>query len=368
MKKYLLNIATLMMGAMMFTACSDDNDDVILPDYVNASNGVYVVCSGNKSSAIDGSLTYYDYSTKESKLSVFKSVNGRSLGITANDMIVYGSKAYIAVDGENSIEVVDAKTMKSIKRLSTTTMLGNEKGVGPRQLTGNNGLVYFSTYGRTVAALDTTDFNLQKTYSVGSYPEGIAVSNGFLYTANSDYGNQKYVSITKTNLSTGQTDSIKHEAITNPQKIEVVGSDIYFLDYGHYDASYNQLDAGVRKISADGTVTRLFAATGMARNGSKIYYFNNAYGSSSTNYGVYDIAAGTDKALNLQGIESPAAIGIDPINNYLIIASRKLVGGYPSYKTNGYLNQYDKNGNLVNHGIECGVGPTSIAFNLSYKK
>ena len=47
----------------------------------------------------------------------FELQNGRGLGNTANDMIVYGSKMYIAVAGESTIEVatLDAKSLKQIE-------------------------------------------------------------------------------------------------------------------------------------------------------------------------------------------------------------------------------------------------------------
>ena len=49
MKKYLLSFAVLLMGAALFTACNDDNDGPYYPFPVVESDGMYVVCTGNKS-------------------------------------------------------------------------------------------------------------------------------------------------------------------------------------------------------------------------------------------------------------------------------------------------------------------------------
>lgn len=186
MKKYLLSMSVMLMGVSMLTSClsdDDNNDNNTYP--VIVSNGVYVVCGGNMSNNIDGSLTYYDYKTKTASQKVFAAKNGRGLGLTANDALVYGSKMYIVVDGEHSVEVVNAKTLQSIKRIDMTELMGVEKGVHPRHITCYDGMIYVSTYGASksegwpattegngyVAAIDTLTFSLKDTYEVGSFPK-----------------------------------------------------------------------------------------------------------------------------------------------------------------------------------------------------
>ena len=58
MKKYLLSFAVLMMGAFLFTACSDDDDDDRQPVAVDVSEGMFIVGSGNTRSNIDGNLRW----------------------------------------------------------------------------------------------------------------------------------------------------------------------------------------------------------------------------------------------------------------------------------------------------------------------
>ena len=55
MKKYLLSFAVL-MSATLFTACNKDNDDHGKVPVI-ASEGFYVVCAGNMSSGINGSIS-----------------------------------------------------------------------------------------------------------------------------------------------------------------------------------------------------------------------------------------------------------------------------------------------------------------------
>ena len=153
MKKYLLSMSVMLMGVSMLTSCLSDNDNNDNDTYpVIVSNGVYVVCGGNMSNNIEGSLTYYDYKTKTASQKVFAAKNGRGLGLTANDALVYGSKMYIVVDGEHSVEVVNAKTLQSIKRIDMTELMGVEKGVHPRHITCYDGMIYVSTYGASKSA------------------------------------------------------------------------------------------------------------------------------------------------------------------------------------------------------------------------
>ena len=367
MKKYLLSLAVMMMGTALFTAC-DDEDNTYTPTPVAVSDGMYVVCTGNKSASIPGSLSYYNYSTGEMTLSAFSKVNGRNLGLTANDLLVYGSKVYVIVNGENTLEVADAKTLRSLKQIKTTEMLG-EQGNNPRCLTAHEGKVYYSTYGGVVAAIDTTSYRLVNTYKAGSYPEDIMILNDFLYVANSDYGNNKAPSISKINLTTKAEATFTDELITNPQKFYYAAGSLYFLDYGTYDSNYNQQNAGVRKISADGVVTKAFDATAAAQLNDTFYFYNAPYGSSSTTFGAYSVADKKTSPLTLEGLDSPAAIGVDPVNGNLFVASLKKNPdtGYPNYRANGYVNQYTKSGELVKSNIECGTGPTAIRFNIDVK-
>ena len=187
MKKYLLGLAVLLMGTAVMTSCdpAEDYPETYLQVY---STGAYVVNSGNMYSKIESSLTAIDYASSTATQNVFKTANGRTLGNTANDGIVYGNKIYLAVDQSNTIEVIDKKTKQSIKQIKTTELLGNAEGAHPRHIIAGGGNVYFTTYGGYVAAVDTTSFALQKKWQVGNYPEGLVIGNGNLYVANSNYG------------------------------------------------------------------------------------------------------------------------------------------------------------------------------------
>ena len=369
MKKQLLSFAVL-LSATFFTACinTDSSPNKYL---VPIANGVYVVEAGNTANSVPGNLTYFDYKTKNVTKNVFERINGASLGTgVLNDAMRYGDKVYIVADGENSVFVADAKTLRLIQVINMTsdTMLG-AKGVSPRRITASENKIYVSTYGGCVAAIDTASFTLAKRYDAGSYPEGMLIVNGYMYVANSDYGKGN-ASISIIDLSTGaEAEKITHENIRNPQEIAVAGSDVYYLDYGQYgDApDYKQEHAGVYRYNLydKKAVEVIPNATGMACYGAFIFTYNNANGVEKTTYSMYDIRTSTANNFVPEGIEVPAAISIDPITNYLFIASnRKLSGSeYADYSLPGFVIYYDPSTFKKVDSFDCGVGPVRFVFN-----
>lgn len=369
MKKNLFGLLSLCMGIALISSCNTESDPVIVE--VPVSDGAYVVGSGNMSAGIDGSLTYYDYASSTAKQNAFASANGKSLGLTANDAMRYGNKFYIVVDNEHTVFVTDAKNLKIIKAINTAELMGEADGAHPRCITAYEGNIYVSTYGGYVAAIDTVNYNLTKKYKAGSYPEGLLVTGGVLFVANSDHSEGKNASISQINLSTGNDNPIVNQNIRNPQQLAIAGQDLYFLDYGLYGPAptWAQENAGVYCISGNSVNCVIPDATGWACAGTKIYTYNSPYGSSSTTYSVFDIANKSMSSFNPEGIDSPAAIGVDPVSGDVFIASYHLTtsdwGTYADYFSPGYVNIYDNNVNNMKNTFTCGVGPTRITFNVS---
>ena len=115
MKKYLLSLAVMAMGATLLTGClGDDSKGSDTPAEIPVTKGVFIINNGNYYSSIDGSLTYINYATMtpSAQQNVYQTVNGESLGGTPNDVIVYGQKVYIVGSDENTIFVLDARNSK----------------------------------------------------------------------------------------------------------------------------------------------------------------------------------------------------------------------------------------------------------------
>lgn len=382
MKKYLLGLAVLLMGTAVMTSCSDDNDgpETYLQEY---STGAYVVNSGNMYNKIESSLTAIDYASSTATQNVFKAANGRTLGNTANDGIVYGNKIYLAVDQSNTIEVIDKTTKKSIKQIKTTDLLGNAEGVEPRHIIADGGKVYFTTYGGYVAAVDTTDFALQKKWQVGSHPEGLVIGKGNLYVANSNYG-AGGGNISCINLANDNVETKNIEGVNNPTSIYYAAGLLYVLDNQYYDASYNaygentlrtvEFAQGTSQKVADGNYAACVttgAATTARTSVEKVrpYFFvlNAPYVGTPS---VSVLFAGSTQAQTMTLSEmpvSPCGIFVDPLNGHIFVLSYRLGdSGYADYNGNGYVVEYDSTGKKL-HEYETGVGSCAMFFDSAYK-
>ena len=380
MKKYLLGLAVLLLGTAVMTSCSDDNDgpETYLQEY---STGAYVVNSGNMYSKIESSLTAIDYASSTATQKVFKAANGRPLGDTANDGIVYGNKIYLAVDQSNTIEVIDKKTKRSIKQIKTTELLGNAEGVHPRHIIADGGKVYFTTYGGYVAAVDTTSFALQKKWQVGSYPEGLVIGNGNLYVANSNYG-AGGGNISCINLSNDNVETKNIEGVNNPTSIYYASNVLYVLDNPVYGPAPDYATTGenaLRAVSfaegksqkvADGNYAVCVtpgATTRMDVVRPYFYVLNAPYGGTPS---VSALAAGSTQAQTMTLSEmpvSPCGIFADPLNGHIFVLSYKMgYNGYADYNGNGYVVEYDSTGQKL-HEYETGVGSCAMFFDSAYK-
>ena len=370
------------MGTAVMTSCSDDNDgpETYLQEY---STGAYVVNSGNMRNKIESSLTAIDYASSTATQNVFKAANGRTLGNIANDGIVYGNKIYLAVDKENTIEVIDKTTKKSIKQINTTELLGKAEGADPRHIIADGGKVYFTTYGGYVAAVDTTDFALQKKWQVGSYPEGLVIGKGNLYVANSNYG-AGGGNISCINLANDNVETKNIEGVNNPTSIYYAAGLLYVLDNQYYDASYNaygentlrtvEFAQGTSQKVADGnyaacvtTGAATTARTSVEEVRPHFFVLNAPYGGTpSVSVFVAGITQPQPMTLSEMPV-SPCGIFADPLNGHIFVLSYRLGdSGYADYNGNGYVVEYDSAGQKL-HEYETGVGSCAMFFDSAYK-
>lgn len=380
MKKYLLGLAVLLMGTAVMTSCDPAKDypETYLKVY---STGAYVVNSGNMYNKIESSLTAIDYASSTATQNVFKTANGRTLGNTANDGIVYGNKIYLAVDQSNTIEVIDKKTKQSIKQIKTTDLLGKAEGAEPRHIIADGGKVYFTTFGGYVAAVDTTSFALQKKWQVGSYPEGLVIGNGNLYVANSNYG-AGGGNISCINLSNDNVETKNIEGVNNPTGIYYASNVLYVLDNQYYDASYNAYgenslrtvdfaQSKSQKVAEGNYAVCVTPGATTTRDVEVVrphfFVLNAPYGGTPS---VSMLVAGSTQAQAMTLSEmpvSPCGIFADPLNGHIFVLSYKMGdSGYADYNGNGYVMEYDSTGKKL-HEYGTGVGSCAMFFDSAYK-
>ena len=197
---------------------------------------LYFLNSGNMGNN-NATLTMYDPETGESDPDYFMTQNGRGLGDTAQDIIVYGEKMYIAVYGESTIEVTDLRA-KSIKQIRTEGQ--------PRYMVADGGKVYVTYYNGYVARLDTASLEVEATVPVGRNPEQLAIANNKIYVANSggmdastSVGYDKTVSVIDI---PSFAETKKLDVVLNPGRVQVDDQGyVYVVSIGNYGDIPNTL-------------------------------------------------------------------------------------------------------------------------------
>ncbi|SNU11316.1 hypothetical protein SAMN06298210_10971 [Prevotellaceae bacterium KH2P17] len=363
MKKYLSSLMLLAMGALLFTACGDDDNDGPgpVPHYESMADGVFVINEGSYFSKIDGTLDFLNYKSGTVSHNVFSTANGRSLGGTPNSGVVCGQNIYIVASDENRVEIVNTSTFKAETPVSVQS---------PREACTDGESVYVSSWTGQVTRIDASTHEVARTSEViGSHLEGIAVSGGYVYVCNSAdaskaYTDPNYYLTTVVKLDAKTLAKVSEISVTlNPTQILASGRDLYVLSSGNYGA----VKACVQKIEPDNSdkVTEIAEATMMAIGNGKIYLVNAPYGSPAT-YQVYDLKE-KDTNTFIAGTEifSPYAINVDPTTGEVFITSlsKDPDTGYASYTTDGRLYRYKADGTSV-ADYTIGVNPGTLVFNV----
>ncbi len=372
MKKW--SLATLSLGLLSLVSCSNDEpaNGAVQPVQ---TTGAFVVCDGFLSTGIPGSITSYDFSTGTATLNAFSKVNGRHLGSSAEEAIVAGDYLFIVSTNENTVEIADKNTLKSIQAINMIATFGDDKGDKPRSLLVKDDKLFISTFSGFVCSYDYKNLKPLNTYKAGSYPEGMAFFNGKLFVANSGYGMGLNPSLSVIDITSGDSYEITDENIRNPKSLYVVQNKLFLLDGGEYDASWNQTETNLYSVepSADNknvNLSKICSATYAAASNKIIAVINAPWHTPVVRptYGFYDVASGTFSILDIT-VDSPAFIGIDPMSEDIFLGSYKAdpATGYAAYGENGYVNIYSASKNYTVAGsFTCGVGPRSITFNTEF--
>jgi sugar lactone lactonase YvrE len=322
---------------------------------VDAEDALLVFNGGNMYSSIDGSLSQIRFEKSQSvTYDVFADANGRSLGATVQDGIIFGENLYIAVDGSNTIEVVNKNTFKSV-----ATILPDETAYEPRDIVADDNYVYVSMYTGHVSRIDPKTNKIDKTVAVGPNPEEMVIEDGYLYVVNSDglnYGNnyENGKSVSKINLKSF-TEEKKIEVGLNPTAIQESGDKIFVLCMGNYA----DVPASIFVIDENDNVTNTnIPATFFTEDDGILYVVDSPWGgtTSYTSYKASDLSVVSQNFIKTP-VDSPAGIAVD--EDRIFVSSYNLVDGYASYSTDGYVNEYKLDGTFVKK-YDVGVGPVHM--------
>lgn len=152
--------------------------------------GLYVLNEGNMGMN-KSTLDYLDYSSGGYISNIYSARNPdvpKELGDVGNDLQIYGSRLYAVVNCSNKVEVMDAATCRRLGQVDIPNC---------RYIVFDEGYAYVSSYAGPVelspeyqqrgfvAKVDTATMQVVGRCLVGFQPDGMAVSEGRLYVANS---------------------------------------------------------------------------------------------------------------------------------------------------------------------------------------
>lgn len=359
--KNLFNLFVL--GACMsvsFIACSDDDDNGGQGGMTQEKiRGVYIMNSG-KWQSNNATLDYYDLETKDLNTKVFSAINGRGLGDTANDILIYGSKMYIAVDVSNTIEVMDLNA-KSLKTISPKDEAGQPQS--PRYLAAYAGKVYVTLFDGHLAEIDTTSMEITKKTKVGPNPYQVCESGGKLYVANSGGYNLVQDSTLSVVDPITFTEEKKIVVGLNPQHIGVDSDGELYVycggNFGDVKASVQRVD--LKTETSTSIYTKDNVLLKMAND--KLYIIlsekDEKWHPINSQFIAYDAKTDTEITKNFitdgTVVENAYSLNVSPNDGTIYI-------GTSDYTNTGDMLIFSAEGKKINQLAVSGINPMGVAF------
>ena len=350
MKRKIFNLMALCATmALSFTSCNKDDDP--LEEFVIPSEYVYVLNCGNIGSN-NASLSMYNLQDSTVVKDIFEAQNGRRLGDTGQDILVYGSKMYITVAGESTIEITDLEA-KSIEQINTEAQ--------PRYLVAHAGKIYVTYYNGYVARLDTVSLAVEAKVQVGRNPERLAIAGNKLYVANSggldwdtEVGYDKTVSVVDL---VSFTETKKIEVVLNPTEVESDNAgNVYVISKGDYVNVPNTLQK-INTQTDDVSIVSGIDGTVFAAAGNTLYSIYSQWGVAEILYYSYNTTNNTVLSNNFIGstnISGPYQINYDSNYEGLFITAS-------DYINDGDVYIFDKTNKFVNT-FEVGLNPMKAVY------
>ena len=350
----LFNKVYLGVLILCFIILSCKKKNVETNEQVSSISKGYLVLNEGLFNQNNASLTWYDLKTGNITLDVFQTNNQRGLGDTGNDMIRYGNKIYVVVNVSSIIEVLDAKTLKSVKQIP---MIAGNKSKQPRNILGYGSNVFVSCFDGYVDVIDTVSFQIKKRIKVGDNPENLCLLNQQLLVANSGGLNPPQMDSTISIVDVNTLSEVKKITVgMNPGNIiRGLNDHVYVISRGNYNdvvprwKLVNIINGVVEK-----TFNENILAIEIFQDSLLLINTNNKslslFSMKKNNIKINDF-------ISLSGFVNPYNVQFLPSKNEICITD---ANGYVNL---GYVSIFDLNGKLKEK-FKAGLNPSKI---ISYE-
>ncbi|MFD1819839.1 hypothetical protein SAMN04515674_103348 [Pseudarcicella hirudinis] len=358
-------IRSLAAGILLFglNSCSSSSDPEPSQPY---DKGVFVINSGNFNDN-NGSLTLINPTTKVTSFDIFQKENNRSLAGGVRDYQEVDGKGLILVDnaaaGKDVVEIVNARTFKSIATIPSTDIENPRYGVKA----GTN-KAYVSCWGLLnpdysynpgyIAVIDLTTNKVTKKITVQRNVENVIANGNDVIVGSGGYGGDTFINIINT-----QTDvATQVEVGKNPGLIGIDANGKLWLYAGGELVKFNLTSKTVEsrlKITTTGSAKSPGNFT-LSKDKLSILFVYSFYDPAdgykqkgeTYSFGVNATSVTADKPLINKLF---TGLGVDP-------ATGNIYAGFtPSYKQAGYVFRYQSNGALID-SIKAEIAPSGFFF------
>lgn len=361
MKNHFNTIVAYSLLAVFFvlSSCKKEPDDsIVVPVTPPKSTAIYILNQGSYAGN-NASVTMYNISDSTTTADYFFSQNDRSLGDVGNDMMIYGTKAYIITNVSSQLEIVDAITFESLQQIS---FISNDMPQQPTALTAYKGNVYVSSFDGLVTVIDTTTLTIADTIRAGQNPDGILAAYDKIWVSNS--GGFNYPNFDSTLSVIDPLTRVETSKIvvgSNPYKLEADNyGDIYVITRGNYNDIKMRLKVINAQTGAIKHVFEDFEAYNFTIKGDTAYvYYFDSFGINETKFMTINVKTeeviSTNFITDGTQIETPYGIAVDPTTSDIYVCDAK------SYVGNGVVYCFGSDGKLK-YSINAGVNPVAVRF------
>lgn len=359
MNKNRLLFFVMLLTTLLLSSCDENDNPAGEGDKTPEETTTLLILNEGSMGMNNATLARYNLQEETITKEYFLDVNKRGLGDVANDMLLYGSKIYIAVNKSGTLEVVEATTGKSLRQIRMESTGGQNKE--PRRLAAHGGKVYVTSFDDTVTRIDTVSLAIDGSVSVGMDPEGIAIKNNKIYVANSgglNWANGYDNTLSVINLSS-LTEENKIVVGTNPGTVQTDSQgDIYLSVTGNYGDEPGAFKVIRSSSNTVETIAGIASPQKFVIIDNKAYIISGAYGVSNSLV-VYDCLEEriiSDSFIS-DGTEIPIMnnVTVDPVSGDLFVASTDYV--HP-----GDLYCFDMNGTLKYKLSAVGINPSVVVW------
>lgn len=196
MRRYLFCFIVLLLLVGLTPSCRKEVEvfqaelDSLAAPEQNGFRGFYLLNEGNMGSN-KSTLDYFDFTTGFYQRNIYAAINPtvpKELGDVGNDMAIYGSRLYAVINASNKVEVMNAKTARRIGQVEIPNC---------RYIKFDKGFAYITSYAGPieinpnytqkgyVAKVDTATLAIVAKCIVGFQPDGLEITGGKIYVANS---------------------------------------------------------------------------------------------------------------------------------------------------------------------------------------